>query len=223
MKLLTLLTALACLLTLTGAGRIVQSKTVYVATTGVDSPTCGLKRAPCHSISQAVANATDGDTILVGPGSYGPDEAGSRYHCGCRIYINKRVRVLSLAGAVQTTINNIGSGADSAVMIVGSGGAFGSPQHGFTVSGGNWIIEALRVGGDHLTIAGNTIIGSVLPPAFHGNGPGLSVNGSYNTIRGNSLNSNLYVNGSWNDIIGNTIDANTTNPAFLASKSRHKP
>src|SRR5262249_19176887 len=43
-----------------------------VANNGVDSPTCGTSRTnPCRSISQALANAGDGDTISVGAGRYG--------------------------------------------------------------------------------------------------------------------------------------------------------
>src|SRR5262245_25730938 len=44
---------------------------IHVENNGVDSSDCGSKQSPCRSISQAVANATENDTIRVGPGRYG--------------------------------------------------------------------------------------------------------------------------------------------------------
>ena len=42
-----------------------------VANNGVDSASCGTSANPCRSITQAIANAADGDRIVVGPGTYG--------------------------------------------------------------------------------------------------------------------------------------------------------
>ena len=58
-----------------------------VADHGVDVPGCGQDvTSPCRSISQAIALADAGDTILVGPGRYGDlndngrlDEAGEEH------------------------------------------------------------------------------------------------------------------------------------------------
>lgn len=41
--------------------------TTYVANNGVDSTHCGARDAPCRSITQALANAPAGGTIIVGP------------------------------------------------------------------------------------------------------------------------------------------------------------
>jgi len=50
---------------------VADSATLNVANNGVDSDICGAASAPCRSISQAIANAADGDTVVVGPGRYG--------------------------------------------------------------------------------------------------------------------------------------------------------
>jgi hypothetical protein len=45
---------------------------IYLAALdGVDSAACGSPKSPCRSISQAIENASDGDTIEVGAGRYG--------------------------------------------------------------------------------------------------------------------------------------------------------
>ena len=41
---------------------------LYVENNGVDSASCGAVTQPCRSISQAITNASDGDTVTVGPG-----------------------------------------------------------------------------------------------------------------------------------------------------------
>src|SRR5690242_1559876 len=49
----------------------VLAATVYVASNGADSGSCGAKEAPCRSISQGIANSAVGGSIVVGPGRYG--------------------------------------------------------------------------------------------------------------------------------------------------------
>ena len=45
-----------------------QAATKFVANNGIDSSVCGISAATaCRSISQAIANAADGDVIIVGP------------------------------------------------------------------------------------------------------------------------------------------------------------
>src|SRR5262249_14049499 len=46
--------------------------TVYVANHGIGGAACGAKTSPCRSIDHAVNTiASDGDTVIVGPGTYG--------------------------------------------------------------------------------------------------------------------------------------------------------
>jgi hypothetical protein len=47
------------------------SAVLRVTNDGADSSSCGSQTAPCRSISQGIENASDGDTIYVGPGRYG--------------------------------------------------------------------------------------------------------------------------------------------------------
>lgn len=45
--------------------------TLHVPNHGEDTPECGTRRQPCRSISAAIAHASEGDRIVVGPGLYG--------------------------------------------------------------------------------------------------------------------------------------------------------
>src|SRR5262247_2574920 len=64
-------------LILVGWHGIVWADKLSVANNGIDSTTCGSSGAPCRSISQAIAHASEGDTVVVGPGRYG-DLNGNR-------------------------------------------------------------------------------------------------------------------------------------------------
>lgn len=133
----------AVALTLAIAGPI-EAATLYVAHTGVDSPSCGPSDNQCRSISWAIANAAPGDTILVGPGRYGDlnkngtlgepgEESGSPF-CVCVLLVNKNVTVISSAGAAATFIDGTGPNVGEIVDIVTDGGTFGQPGKGFTVA-----------------------------------------------------------------------------------------
>ena len=122
-----------------------------VANDGADSATCGAETSPCRSISQAIANASDGDTILVGAGRYGNisgnpnfggpgDEQPSTPYLtqGCIICVTKAVHIFSIHGAAVTIIQ--GSPTTpyrSNVMIFDDGVTFGRAGGGFTITGGN--------------------------------------------------------------------------------------
>jgi copper-binding protein NosD len=120
------------------------ANTLHVANNGVDAPGCGTTTAPCRSISAGIAAAATGDTILVRPGRYGDldddgalgstgEEAGSQ---NGTVYINKRVTVLSTAGAGATVIHGVNSIPIVVYMDV-SGAQFGDRNAGFTVYGAN--------------------------------------------------------------------------------------
>src|SRR5689334_21643011 len=95
--------------------------TFRVTNDGVDSGSCGTVAKPCRSISQAIENATAGDTIEVGAGRYGDISGdGTFTHPGdehpqllpgfisgqvaCMICITKPLRIRSLHGASVTVI-----------------------------------------------------------------------------------------------------------------------
>jgi hypothetical protein len=171
---------------------------LLVTNYGTDSSSCGSSTTPCRSISQAIANASDGETIWVGAGHYGNvngdpgfaepgDEhvqALSNYfdYPSCMVCVTKAVHIFSLAGSAATTIDSGPSPTFTAtVMIVADGVVFGSPGHGFTITGKNatglvvdlenWSTSRLGV-----TVAGNVDLSD---------GVGFRVNGTeYNPFRG---------------------------------------
>src|SRR5690348_5811186 len=53
--------------------------TIFVASNGVDSPSCGPEVRPCRSITQALANVPSGGFIMVGPGHYGDVNGDGRF------------------------------------------------------------------------------------------------------------------------------------------------
>ncbi|QSQ25124.1 right-handed parallel beta-helix repeat-containing protein [Pyxidicoccus parkwayensis] len=121
-------------------------RTLYVANNAVDSATCGSSQRPCRSLSRAIANAHDGDRILVGPGRYGdlngdgdfsdPGEEAAEVGSGCRcmVLINKRLRIESTDGADATVLDAAGARLD-VVNITASRVVFGGDGKGFTLTG----------------------------------------------------------------------------------------
>src|SRR5262245_36307612 len=141
-------------------------RTFYVATNGTDAATCGLSAQPCRSISQAVANANDGDTVLVRPGLYGdlnndgdfndPGDEQPASGFSCMICVFKDVDIYSTHGAHLTVIS---SGDErlfflnQAIELRSDGVTLGARDHGFTVRGGTGSI--LISGGRHSRVVGN--------------------------------------------------------------------
>jgi hypothetical protein len=129
-------------------GRAGEAATLYVANNGLDSPTCGALASPCRSISQAIANANDGDRVVVGPGRYGDldgdgafaspgDEAAEvNFGCFCMVHVDKTLTIESRAGAGATVLD-AGGAAVSVVRIGADRVVFGKPRKGFTVTGGD--------------------------------------------------------------------------------------
>jgi hypothetical protein len=126
-----------------------------VTNEGADGSSCGSQTAPCRSISQGIENASDGDTIYVGPGRYGNVNGDSTFSgpgderpeagvapwdsSGCIVCINKGVHIYSTAGAELTVIDSGGSQSQyqSTVLILSDGVDFGAERQGFTITGGN--------------------------------------------------------------------------------------
>ena len=131
----------------------IGTQTLYAANDGVDAGNCGAQSNPCRSISQAIENATDGDTIEVGAGRYGDLNGDvSSGNPPCNVCVSKSVNIFSLHGADATVI--AGSGF-SVVYISGHYVTFGSKDHGFTLIGGQYglIVDSpqfvdVKVGGN---------------------------------------------------------------------------
>lgn len=177
---------------------------LYVANNGVDSASCGGKETPCRSITQGIANAAAGDTIVVGPGKYGDlngngtlGETGEETPavlCGCMLAVDKSVTLVSSDGAAVTNIDAttiLGVGTN--VAITASGVQFGAPRQGFTVTNARAptvsdpdLSFGFIVFADNTSIRGNRVVHVQAISSGHF-GTGLSVRGQHNVIEGNEV------------------------------------
>jgi hypothetical protein len=169
-------------LALTSLSLSLHAETLWTKNSGIDSASCGSSGSPCRSISQAIANAQDGDTIYVGPGRYGNVNGDSAFAGpgdeqpqdldfswvggGCVLCVDKGVHIYSTAGAELTVIDTGGyqpGYAQSTVMVMSDGVDFGAEQHGFTVTGGNMHGISISPGSlgvaRNISVSGNIDIG----------------------------------------------------------------
>jgi parallel beta-helix repeat protein len=177
--------------------RAAQAATLLVANNGQDIAGCG-STFPCRSISQAILNATAGDTIVVGPGRYGDlngdgiignfsgEELSPDPTCGCMILVNKSLTILSQDGAKTTLIDTggafINGALATAVRVTADGAVFGQIKgntvQGFTTTGG---FVGLWISSNGATGAGNLATG---------NQYGIVVTGTGSTVTGNTATAN---------------------------------
>ena len=137
----------ACLL---AASHPALGATLFSASQGVDAPTCGSAKAPCRSISQAIAHAAPDDTVVVGPGYYGDLDGDGQFTspgdeaaeigsgCDCVVKVDKRLTLRSRDGAASTVIDAAGL-AMWAINLFGAGASsatLGAANAGFTLRGG---------------------------------------------------------------------------------------
>jgi hypothetical protein len=124
---------------LVGLAPLAHGGTLYVANNGVDGPTCGPKASPCRSITQATANATAGDQIVVGPGFYSNDLNGNGIlgepgeESGGGIPLTTTLTILSSDGASGTFINMVGSGG-AAFNVNANNAVIGKKSKGFSIN-----------------------------------------------------------------------------------------
>jgi hypothetical protein len=118
---------------------------VYVGNDGLDGAACGTQAAPCRSISQGIARAAAGDTVVVGPGRYGDldgdetfGEPGEEFDSmGGIVHVDKAVRVISRDGAAATFIEGTQPSAIDThypVLLEAAGATLGARDHGFTIT-----------------------------------------------------------------------------------------
>ena len=112
------------------------------------------------TIQSAINAASNGDTVLVAPGTY---------HENIN-FEGKSITVISSGGPAVTTINGGGNGP---VVLFVSGEGTGSVLSGFTVTNGN----------------SNSVSG-VSPPTWNGGGGGIVAFNAAPTIRGNVITQN---------------------------------
>jgi hypothetical protein len=190
------LRAFAVLLALIPVAFSQEAKTLWVTNDGADSTACGSRAKPCRSISQAMENASDGDTIWVGAGHYGSvsgnpnfggpgdEHPGMPYignhseleGSGCVVCITKALHIYSLHGAAVTVIEGSPSTPyHSTVMIAHGHVAFGAKNSGFTITGGNafgvtvaYNLSDFTVNLGHITVAGNVDVSDTNGFVFSG-------------------------------------------------------
>jgi len=200
-------------------------KTVNVANNALDTSNCGAADNPCRSISQAIKNAFDGDTIVVGPGIYGDQEFGTPPFA---IVIDKELSIISEDGPSATVINVRDTGRWP-VKIFASNVNFGRRGHGFMLVA-NSIAPfsgiSVNVGASAVTVEGNLVTGfgrgidvagnrgSITNNIVIGNGEGLDIHGEHNTASHNISNGNfggggILVSGMAQLITDNIANANT--------------
>jgi parallel beta-helix repeat protein len=212
---------------------IVWADKLSVANNGIDSATCGSSNAPCRSISQAIAHASAGDTIEVGPGRYG-DLNGNRIlgevgeenaalggGCDlCMININKRLTLVSTDGAAVTVID-AGGIEIRAVLIVADGVVFGGRGQGFTIANAGSIGLVVDNGTSDVTVVGNIAMHNGL---FLNHG--ISIGGSGHTIRENIALGNIVagfaIGGSGHTVSDNVASGNRIGfEAFFSGQFTH--
>src|SRR3990172_4361461 len=201
------------------AAGAVNAATLHVANNGSDNDTCGAPSGPCRSISRAITNAIDGDTVVVGPGRYGDlngngtfepglgeEAAEVSFGCICMIKVNKSLTLKSTDGAGATVLDVGGADVRGAV-IDANGVVFGERRHGFTIV--NSRREALLLGGstENVTLAGNVAIrnGTNGNDAFfiQGSGHTVSDNEAINNAR-----SGFGIHGSGHAVSNNVAISN---------------
>lgn len=148
------------------AAALANGNTVHVANNGIDSATCGSAESPCRSINRGIIQAQEGDTVLVRPGRYGDFDGdgvleilgeewgGQAPGSQGAVYVNKRVTILSTAGAEDTVID-AGGATQAVVHIAADGVQFGDNNAGFTLTSGQsyGLYSAFAT---DVVIAGNT-------------------------------------------------------------------
>ena len=162
------------------------------------------------TIQSAIIAASDGDTVLVAPGTY--EERIS--------FIGKAIHVISEEGPEATTID---ANQEGSVVLIIDGEGPDSILEGFTLTGGtgtevNNGPSVDTFGGGIIvfesgpTIRGNVIMGNTVAPETLGGGIACLVSDALleNNTVSNNLGGGIYVTGGTEPtaIIGNTVNGN---------------
>jgi len=163
--------------------------TWIVGNNGLDSDSCGSSETPCRSITQAIANASPGDLIVVGPGRYGDvdndgdlDDPGDEHgpnSCFCMLNVDKRLTIISRDGAASTVIDGGNINLERAVDLSIGRTVFGGEDHGFSIVATAMLTGIRLEFGDAIAVEGNSVALNE-----HANGI-FSVSGRDHRIRGN--------------------------------------
>jgi parallel beta-helix repeat protein len=208
------LTLVTAILIVTCAAASAEGKTLFAATNGLDTATCGAAASPCRSVSQTIENAGPGDKIIVGPGRYGDldgdgtfnpllgeEKAEVGFGCYCMVKVDKPLDIESRDGAAATVLDG-GTKNSAVVAISGSNVLLGKKKRGFTLTHGNLGVY-ISQGTSGVRVEGNLVIANGAPGfRVYGHGNVLSNNRIVaNSIAGVELNEQGHV------LIGNQIIA----------------
>ena len=173
--------------------------TLYVAQGGSDSTDCQTQSAPCATIAYAVSQASAGDTVDVGPGTF--TEA-----TGVGVSID-----LTITGSDQAPGTTVAGSASLAATITVSAGTVSLEQlsvtgatggDGVLVSGGTATVDDSVVTGNQTGVESTGGSVSVIDSTVSGNGVGAAVSApgtlsaTSATISGNSGTGVLVSGGS---------------------------
>jgi parallel beta-helix repeat protein len=199
-----------------GGARAAEGATLQVENTGSDGPACGVT-TPCRSITRAVTNAVAGDTILVGPGMYGPDlDADGVTEPGDEppgfLVVGKRVAIFSRFGASSTLVR-------SGFQIQSSGVVLGRRNRGFTIApggnpllvGGGPLLEDFSVSSNVLVIPGDVSSAAVIAVNTRGRFEGNRVVSHFTCSAG------FFMSSSADLLTGNTVLGCTTGFYFQSA------
>jgi hypothetical protein len=193
-----------------------QASVLHATVEGKDDSTCGAIERPCRSISRAIANASEGDAIVVGPGRYGdlnsdgdfadPGEEAAEvgFGCYCMLNVSKRLTVESRGGAAATVLD-AGDRVERAVLIQVNDVTFGGSAKGFTVAGARGPGLVVEEHTNGVRIAGNVVTKN--------RGAGILVHGDRHIIVDNIVSDNRkhgldIARGSGHEIRRNVIREN---------------
>jgi parallel beta-helix repeat protein len=200
------------------------AKTLYVANNGIDSLNCGSISAPCRSISKALAQANEGDKIIVGPGRYGDlnndgffeslygEEEANIDECSCMIKVDKRVTIESRDGAGATVLDARESTAATIIVSIESSGTiFGKKDKGFTIINAYHDGLSIAEGATGVNVAGNIATANIRL--------GFNIRGTGHTINHNIAEANgrdgFRLGGSENTLNGNVASENGGNGFYF--------
>jgi Right handed beta helix region len=205
---------------------IASAETLFVASNGLDSTTCGAKSEPCRSISAAIDLAQAGDRILVGPGVYGDlnadgdfdddgeENAEQGFGCECMINLLKSIELKSMDGA-SSTIIDVGFpilGQIIAVSISADDVSFGARGKGFHVTSREFATAAAS--GSPRALAGVAVDDQAAGARIRGNLVTKAVDGFVVSGTGAELRDNTAANSARNGFLitgeGHLIRDNTS-------------
>lgn len=204
-----------------------STRTLYVANNALDSATCGSSNKPCRSISRAIANARNGDRILVRPGRYGdlnsdgdfndPGEEAAEigFGCRCMILVDKRLKLESEDGATVTVLDAAGAQLN-VVSITANGVVLGGNGKGFTLTGSRRTGDDDGIGVEILADRDVRVIGNI---ASDNRDAGFLFFGSRHTAKNNIATGNgqgfvFAFTEEGNTVHGNVATSNGTEEVF---------